>query len=342
MSVRLKVRHYVLIIVGIVLLAVIGTGGCLYHQAYDHYTGNSDVTVIVPEGATDAQLKAILVERLDDYGAEVYRMWSLRNGDIGKAPGLYIVSPGDRAWSVASRIMAGQSATVNVTFNSVRTFDELADKVAGYFPWSADEFKAACSRLLPERGYTRETFPAAFIPDTYQFYGDATPDEVVSKLADQTDRFWNSTRRAKAGALELTPAQVVTLASIVEEESNNWDERPAIARLYMNRLAKGMKLEADPTVKFAIGDFTLRRITSKHTAVESPYNTYRVTGLPPGPIRVPDARTIDCVLDAPANDYLFMCAKEDMSGTHNFAADYATHQANARRYHQALDERGIK
>jgi UPF0755 protein len=131
------------------------------------------------------------------------------------------------------------------------------------------------------------------------------------------------------------------VASIVEEETAKSDERPKVARLYLNRLAKGMKLQADPTVKFAVGDFSLQRITGKHIATDSPYNTYRVNGLPPGPIRIVDRRTVDDVLNAPQHGYIYMCAKEDFSGYHNFATDFATHQANARRYQAELNKRNI-
>lgn len=161
-------------------------------------------------------------------------------------------------------------------------------------------------------------------------------------MTQYRDRFWTDDRREKARKLGLTPVEVATLASIVEEESAKPDEYPAIARLYMNRLKKGMLLQADPTVKYATGNFALRRITGEHLRTPSPYNTYLHPGLPPGPLRTPSKSTIDRVLSAPAHTYLYMCAKEDFSGYHNFASDYATHTANARRYQKELNRRGIK
>ncbi|MDE7125694.1 MAG: endolytic transglycosylase MltG, partial [Muribaculaceae bacterium] len=173
-------------------------------------------------------------------------------------------------------------------------------------------------------------------------YWTASPAAIVENLVDVRDRFWNDSRSAKARAIGLTPAQVATVASIVEEETAKADERPLVARLYLNRLEKGMPLQADPTVKFSLGEFGLRRITGAHLKVESPYNTYKYKGLPPGPIRIADRSAIDDVLDAPRHNYIYMCAKEDFSGYHNFATDYASHANNARRYRQALDRRGIK
>ncbi len=164
----------------------------------------------------------------------------------------------------------------------------------------------------------------------------------MEKLVGIRDNFWTKERLDKAAKLGLTPVEVATIASIVEEESNKKDERPMIARLYINRVKQGMKLQADPTVKFATGNFALRRITGKHLRTDSPYNTYKNVGLPPGPIRVPNAATLDAVLNAPEHNYIYMCAKEDFSGRHNFAADYATHRKNAKKYQAALNRRGIR
>ncbi len=325
----------------IVMVGVVGVGWWAYSAAYRIFDGADEVTVVIPPESTDEAVRDSLNCRLGDYGTTVYRLWTLRGGNPEKAAGVYRIARGDRAWSVAGRLRDGRSSTVTVTFTTLRTMDDLAARVAKSFLWNEDDFAAACDSILPAAGFAREQYPAAFWPNTYEFYGSESAIDVVKKLLDERNRFWNDNRRAKAKALGLTPVQVATVASIVEEESAKTDERPTIARLYMNRLDRGMKLQADPTVKFAIGDFTLRRITSKHTAIESPYNTYHVKGLPPGPIRIVDGATIDAVLYAPDNDYIYMCAKEDFSGRHNFAHDYATHQANARRYQKALDARGI-
>lgn len=334
-------RKCLLVALTVIIVAALGIVIMAYNAANKRYDGTQIVTVRIPPSSTDRAICDSLTKTLGDYGKTVYRLWSVRGGLADKAAGYYDIAPGDKAWSIAGRIKRGQSSTIDVTFNSVRLMDDLARRIAAKFDWSSADFMAACDSILPGAGFRAAEYPAAFWPNTYQFYKSDTPTTVVGKLLEQRNRFWNDDRRAKAKVLGLTPVQVATLASIVEEETARTDEMPVIARLYLNRLDCGMKLQADPTVKFALHDFGLKRLYNKHTAVESPYNTYRINGLPPGPIRIPEGTTIDAVLNAPANNYIYMCAKEDLSGRHNFTADYKTHLANARRYQAELDRRGI-
>lgn len=308
--------------------------------AYD----GEPVRVNIPAGAGKAAVDSIIDEALGaSYGAKVGQTLRLMGYDPARAHGSYLVRPGMRVLRIARDISRGRQTPVRFTFNNVRTLQQLADKAAAAMEFSAGGFLAACDSVLPARGYkSAAEYPAAFLPDSYEFYWTDPAEKFVGKLADVRDRFWNDERRARAAALGLRPVEVATIASIAEEETAAADERATVARLYMNRLQKGMKLQADPTVKFAVGDFSLRRITGRHLAVESPYNTYRHEGLPPGPIRIVSAQTMRAVLSAPAHNYLYMCAKEDFSGRHNFAVDGATHMANARRYRAALDRRGIR
>lgn len=271
----------------------------------------------------------------------VMTLYSLQGGDPERLTGAYRVDNGANPFTIARSLATRRQTPVNVTFNNVRTLDKLAERLTRNIALSPADFLAAADSVLPAAGFRREQFAAAFIPDTYEVYYTVSGPDLVSKLVKAHDNFWNDRRRAKAGRLGLTPVEVATLASIVEEETAKPDERPKVARVYLNRLARGMKLQADPTVKFACGDFAAQRISGAMLAKESPYNTYRVAGLPPGPIRVADASAIDAVLDAPAHDYIYMCAREDFSGYHNFATDYATHAANARRYQAELDRLNI-
>lgn len=299
--------------------------------------------IYIPEGSGNEAIGDTLRTSLgDNFGTKVARLWAWQNGSAAQAVGSYVIHPGDMALMVSRMLLYNRQSPVKVTYNNIRTFDQLAARIGKQMMFTPEQFKAACDSILSGTGYTRENFTAAFLPDTYEFYWNADPAYVVEKLVSHRDKFWNSERLEKAAALGLTPEEVTTLASIVEEETNKKDERPLVARLYLNRLQKGMKLQADPTVKFAIGDFSLRRILNTHLRKDSPYNTYRNVGLPPGPIRIPNAETIDAVLDAPEHDYIYMCAKETFNGYHNFASNYKDHQANAKRYQQALNKRGIR
>ena len=187
----------------------------------------------------------------------------------------------------------------------------------------------------------KETIISLFLPDTYECYWNISPESLLKKMKREYDAYWTDERSGKAKKLGLTPEQVTTLASIVDEETNFGPEKPKVAGLYLNRLRKGMLLQADPTVKFAIGDFSIKRILHQHLTYESSYNTYLHKGLPPGPICLPTKEGIDAVLNAEHHPYLYMCAKEDFSGAHNFAANYDEHLANARRYTKELNRRGF-
>lgn len=258
--------------------------------------------------------------------------------------GAYEVNPGDSPLKVARRIRNHQRSAVKVTLRACRTIDDFCDFMGEKLMLSADSLRAALANeeVCARYNKTPQTIIGLFLPDTHEIYWHTSIDALLDKLAENYQSFWNSDRKAKAKSLGLSEDEVITVASICEEESNVMSDRGIIGRLYINRLRKGMLLQADPTVKFAIGDFTIKRIAGEMLHTDSPYNTYMYKGLPPGPIRMVDKRTIDAIFSAPDNDYIYMCAKEDFSGKHNFTASYAEHQANARRYQKALNERGIK
>lgn len=326
-----------------ICLGVVAVGVVLWFIGLDGHRGDA-VRVTVPREATEAQVRDSLDIHLGrSMGKRVYLLWKLMGGSPAKARGSYLVTRGEMALRIAHNLSRGRQTPVNVTFNNIRTMPQLADRMAGLLDFSSEEFLDACRQVLPTLGFSDEAqYPAAFLPDSYEVYWTTSPEALVEKLAAHRSRFWTDERRARARALGLTPVQVATVASMAEEETAKRDERPMVARLYINRLDRGMKLQADPTVKYAIGDFTIRRITLPMLSTPSPYNTYVIKGLPPGPIRIADAATIDGVLNAPKHDYLYMCAREDFSGYHNFAVDYASHRANAARYRAELDRRGIK
>ena len=332
------------VVLSLVAAVLAGAAVWAYNAAFHGYPGTAMVKITIPDSLSAEQFKALLVKDLGtDFGNNVYRIFDFRGGQTHKARGYYEIKPGDRAWSVANRLRSGAQTPRRLTFNNIRTFKELSEHISKNFIWDADSFAAVADSLLPELGFKApETFIAAFLPDSYEFYYTASPAKVIKTLVDYRDKFWNDERTAKAAKLGLTPVEVAIVASITEEETAKADELPKVARLYLNRIKEKMKLQADPTVKFAIGDFALRRISGNMLKTPSPYNTYQVEGLPPGPIRLADKRAIDAVLNAPQHDYLYMCAKPDFSGYHNFTRDYNAHQANARAYQNKLNELNIK
>lgn len=333
-------RHSLALLVAGIAVPVVIIGYLLFF-ALNSYTG-PETMVFIPRDATKAQVKDSLKTRLGSAdGTRVYLIWKLSGGSPSVARGAYMVEPGQSAMSIARRIKNGRQSPVKVTFPSVRTMDDLARRVTRNLEITPEEFLEACDKVLPDSGFTHQQYPAAFLPDSYEFFWSSSGETVVKRLLGYRNRFWTPERKARARSLGLSKVDAATVASIVEEETAKRDERPMVARLYLNRLHDGMRLQADPTVKFAVGDFSLRRITAEHLKTRSPYNTYQVKGLPPGPIRVAEAATIDAVLNAPKHPYIYMCAKEDFSGYHNFTADYAAHKANAARYRRELDKRNI-
>ena len=263
--------------------------------------------------------------------------------DFRPRTGRYRAVAGTKCLTLFRMLRNGTQEPIRLVVPTSRTMDRLAATLSETLMIDSAEIASVLtdSTYLGAIGYTTATVPSLFIPNTYEVYWDISVDKLVERMERENARFWTAERKRKADALGLTHEQVSTLASIVDEETANNGEKPIIAGLYLNRLRIGMKLQADPTVKFAVGDFTLRRILGKHLLTESPYNTYRVTGLPPGPIRIPSIVGLDAVLNHAEHPYLYMCAKEDFSGTHNYARTLGEHRQNARRYIQALNARGI-
>lgn len=253
--------------------------------------------------------------------------------------GAYRMNAGLNTLQIYRMLRSGHQTPVKLIVPSVRTIGQLARTVSRQI--MADSTSIATllndSSYRDSLGYSAETLPSLFIPNTYEVYWNMTARAFVGRMQKEYSRFWNESRRNKAKAIGLTPIEVSTLASIVEEETANKAEKPQVAGLYLNRLRIGMPLQADPTIKFALQDFGLKRILFKHLEVESPYNTYKHAGLPPGPIRIPSVEGLESVLNHSHHNYLYMCAKEDFSGTHNFATTLSQHLANARRYQAALN-----
>ena len=258
--------------------------------------------------------------------------------------GRYKLEPGDGPVTVFRRLKNGQQSSMNLTIPEARTPERLAGMLGRKL--MLDSATIADALLSEEKcqqlGYDTATITAMFVPNTYNVYWNMSIEGLLERMQKEHDRFWEGKREEKAAQMQLTPIEVCTLASIIDEETANNAEKPMIAGMYLNRLKQGMPLQADPTIKFALKQFELKRIWQKLLLTDSPYNTYMNEGLPPGPIKIASIQGIDAVLNAVDHDYLYMCAKEDFSGTHNFAATYQEHLKNAARYAKALNERGIK
>ena len=326
-----------------VLIAVIAL--TIWLAPYFATGAPADGMIKLRKGSTIEQATESIAANVDtQFAQRVGKLLSMTGADLSGRQGAFKVNKGDSPFRVMRLLRSGAESGIKFTFNNVRTREEFAERWGSKYMMGKDEMLKVLndSIALTGVGRTPDNVTAMLLPDSYEFYWDITPTEFLVKMKGYYDKFWNEERMGKARKLGLTPDQVSVIASIVEEETAKADERPKVARLYLNRLKANMPLQADPTVKFAIGDFSLKRITNAMTRTPSPYNTYVNPGLPPGPIRIPEKSSLDAVLDAPDHNYIYMCASEDFSGYHNFAVDYGTHLANARRYQAALNARGIK
>lgn len=280
-------------------------------------------------------------------------MASLKHYDAPRT-GRYAIEPSDCHFDLVRRLANGVQSPVRLTVPEVRTLAAMAERLSHSLMITEQELQETLADVAfidSLGGYTAATLPCLFVPNTYEVYWNVTAQNLLARLHKEKERFWQQnitvggntlTRLEAARQMGFTPEEVVTLASIVDSETSYKPEKPTVAGLYIHRLNVGMPLQSDPTVIFALQDFTIRRVTLAQTHYPSPYNTYVITGLPPGPIRIPSVSGIDAVLAYDHNSYLYMCAKEDFSGSHNFTSDYSQHMQNARRYQRALNERGIR
>jgi UPF0755 protein len=258
-------------------------------------------------------------------------------------PGRYKLSKGMSNRTLINILKSGNQDAVKLKFQNIRKKEEFAAYLSKSLePDSLSFIKLLDSAALVEKyGFTTDNIYTMFIPNTYEMYWNTTASAFFDKMQKEYLKFWTEERKRKAAALNLTPMQVTTLASIVDGEAIYDKEMPIIAGLYLNRLNKGILLQADPTVIFANDDFTVKRVTNTLLKVDSRYNTYKYAGLPPGPIMMPSIHAIDAVLNRDENKYIYMCAKEDFSGYHNFAETKAAHEINAKKYRDALNKRNI-
>nr|BAL57860.1 aminodeoxychorismate lyase [uncultured Bacteroidetes bacterium] len=252
--------------------------------------------------------------------------------------GRYTVREGELAVRVWDRFRRGLQAAVRLYVRPMRGFGGLAGLLGRNLAHDSTTWALAFqSYPWHEIGFDTRTWPLVFLPDVYEVYWTVSPSQLIDRMYKNYQRFWTAERKEKARAIGLTPVEVGILASIVEQETYQVSEMPLIAGVYLNRLRLGMPLQADPTVIFAVGNFSIARVTHRMLEVDSPYNTYKRRGLPPGPIGIPSPQSIDAVLNYQPSNYLYFCARPDGSGYHDFSVSYTEHLQKARRYQKALD-----
>ena len=333
----MKLRYKILAALVVVLLAV---GAIVAYVGWRHLAVKPVITEatwvyihdgemeLEPQGDLDAPA---LKWALDYYGFE-------DKLKAGKLDGAYRLEPQWSALTVARKLTRHQQTPIRISFNNIRLKEQWAGRVAAKLLCDSVALAEALTEpaFLQEAEMDEDNIISILLPDTYEVYWNIAPQDLVRRMLTEYRKFWNDERKAKAEALGLTPREVSVLCSIAEEETNNRQERGVVARLYWNRLHQGMLLQADPTVKYAMKDFGLKRILLRHLEVDSPYNTYKYAGLPPGPLRMVEKATIDALLNSEPHDYLYMCAKPELNGLHNFARTLAEHNRNAEAYHRAI------
>lgn len=337
------------LIVGIAILMVACSGAYLFNRvakapAIDSGSDETRYLYVYPESTWDQVIDTLSANVHLKHSGDLRLMLKKISKNPTPKQGAYLIQPGSTTLDIFKMLSYGHQSPVRLVIPSVRLPQQMWARIATQVMMDSTQIAHAMTDtiLLRKVGVQDSTLAYHIIPNTYEVYWSLSGEQIVQRLKKEWDRFWNNGRKEKAEKIGLTPEEVAILASIVEEESAKTDEYPLIAGLYLNRLRIGMPLQADPTVKYAVGDFGIRRIRHEHLQIESPYNTYKQAGLPPTPIRIPSQAGIDGVLNAKDHQYLYMCAKSDFSGYHDFAVSYAEHLRNARRYAKALNERGIK
>ena len=336
-------KNILYIITAVAAIFLIGIGVIFKRYVLDKVTDTS-FFIYIDENSSLDSVSEDLQKYLEKSDVNKIRRLSKLNGYTPwNKPGAYRIDPEMNAIRIYRKLSTGSQTPIRFTFNNIRTKDDLAETIDKQLKMDKQEVLELLndSAFCTDMGFDTYTIPVLFLPDSYEVYWTIAPRKLMEKMRQEYDRFWTDDRRMLATQIGITPIEVSTLASIVEEETKVPDEMNMVAGLYLNRLKKGMPLQADPTVKYAVGDYSIRRILHEHLTVNSPYNTYKNTGLPPGPIRIPSKAAIKAVLNYRHHPFIYMCAKEDFSGRHNFATTYAEHQNNAIKYHKALNKRNI-
>lgn len=331
----------------VVLFSILIIGWNFYQKIFapNVFDNKKDQIIYIPTGSTIDDVVQYLKEEglVDDTEAFTWVAQKMKYSDNVK-PGKYQLKNKMSNKEIVSLLRSGKQIPIKITFSNLRTSYDLAGAVGGKI--EADSASIAYlfkdKNYLEKYGLNEENSLCLMIPNTYEFKWNTSAEEFFERMSKEYKKFWTEQRKAKAKSIGLSQTQVCVLASIVEKETHKNDEKPMVAGVYINRYLKGWKLEADPTLVFAAGDFTIRRVLNQHKEIDSPYNTYLYTGLPPGPICMPAISSVEAVLNYTKHEFMFFCAREDFSGYHSFAKNYHQHLVNARKFQRELDKRNIR
>lgn len=338
-----------LIVAGIAAVLLVAAGIKIYEDVLasniNLKPGEKDFVYVYTHKTFDENMQALRESGLLFNTDAFVRLAKLTGYTELIKPGRYEVTSETNNIEMLRMLVSGRQQPFDITFKYAQRTTDLVSF------WStkleADSFELnyllSDSAFCDSLGFTPQTVIGLFMPNTYNFYWNTSARKLIARMHNNYTKFWADTTRMQLIAkLNLSKNDVLTLASIVQKETYRGDEMPMVAGAYLNRLKKGMPLQADPTVIYAMNDNTIKRVAGKMLEVESPYNTYKYKGLPPGPICVPSTKAVDAVLNFTKHNYIYFCAKEDFSGYHNFAASFALHQQNARKYQRELNKRGVK
>ena len=345
------IRKKTLVVYAIIaLILMIASFAVLY--MYKMYTkpivdlkGDKQLEFFIPTGSSFQDVEDTIINLNVLTDVDLFEFLSEQKNYINRVkPGKYRLKDGMTANELVNMLRAGNQMHIRFTFNNIRFVDKLAGVASKKLELDSTELSNLFHDdvYLEQFGFNQQTVVAMFIPNTYEFYWNTSADGFMKRMYAEYNKFWNGKRKNKALKADLSILDVSILASIVQEETNQKDEMARIAGVYINRLQRGMLLQADPTARFAYGDFSVKRVTYDYLKIDSPYNTYMYAGLPPGPICMPNPITINKVLDYEKHKYIFFCAKPDNSGYHAFAKTNREHNRNANAYHRYLNRHRIR
>lgn len=338
-------KRIIIVIVFITIIAGSLVGYLAWKYVYSPNTRNQqEVSFYIRHSDNFESVKAQLLKQNIVIDMESFN-WLAQKMNLPNHiySGRYIIEPGLNNRDLIELLRSGQQTPIKITFNNIRTKKQLASRLSAEIePDSAEIAELLYNKAIAAKyGFNDETILCMFIPNTYEIYWDISAEQLFNRMKKEYERFWSSEKKQKAKSLGLTPVEVGILASIVQKESSFLNEYNKIAGVYYNRLKRGMRLQADPTVVYAAGDFSIKRVLLKHLTIDSRYNTYKYKGLPPGPISLPSIQAINSVLNKSSHNYLYFCAKDDFSGKHVFSKTLKQHNQNARLYRRALNNKRI-